>query len=84
MHEANNSKFLTRKWNIVSDNSKANYNATNEITYNAEVLKSSLCDYEDAYILLRVDIYVTTAPETQVAFKNCAPMTKCIPKLKKQ
>ena len=81
LNEANNSKFLTRKWNIVSDNSKANYNATNEITYNAEVLKSSLCDYEDAYILLRVDIYVTAAPETQVAFKNCAPMTKCIPKI---
>ena len=72
---------MTRKWNIVSDNSKANYNAANEITYNPEVLKSSLCDYEDGYILLRVDIYVTAVPETQVAFKNCAPMTKCITKI---
>ena len=29
LYEANDS---TRKWNIVSDNSKANYNAANEIT----------------------------------------------------
>ena len=25
--------------------------------------------------------YVTAAPETQVAFKNCAPFTKCITKI---
>ena len=48
MNEANNSKFVTRKWNIVNDNSKSNYDATNETTYNAEVLKSNLCDYNDA------------------------------------
>ena len=30
LNEANYSKFVTRKWNIVSDNSKANYDAGNE------------------------------------------------------
>ena len=25
LNEVNDSKFVTRKWNIVSDNSKANY-----------------------------------------------------------
>ena len=50
INEANDSKFVTRIWNIVSHNSKANYDATNEITYNIEVLKSNLCDYNDAYI----------------------------------
>ena len=49
-----------------------------EITYNTEVLKSNLCDYNNAYILVRGDITVTAAPQIQVAFKNCAPFTKCI------
>ena len=48
LNEANDSKFVTRKWNIVNDNSKSNYDATNEITYNTEILKSNLCDYRNA------------------------------------
>ena len=58
-----------------------NYNTANEITYNTEVLKSNLCDYSDAYILVRGDITVVAAPTIQVAFKNCAPFTKCITKI---
>ena len=53
LNERNNSKFVTRKWNIVNDNSIANYQEGNEITYDTEVLKSKLCDYNDAYILVR-------------------------------
>ena len=85
MNEANDSKFVTRKWSIVNDNSKSNYGAGNEISYNTEVLKYNLCDYNDAYIsILRGDITVKAAPATQVAFKNCAPFTKCITKFIKQ
>ena len=36
-NEANNSKPVTRKWNIVNVNLKANYDLANEITYNTEV-----------------------------------------------
>ena len=49
LNDANDSKFVTRKWNIVNDNSKANYNAGNE-TYNI--------------IVVRGDITVRAAPET--------------------
>ena len=49
MNEENNSKFMTRKWNIVNDQSNANYDAGNEIIYTIEVLKSNICDYHDAY-----------------------------------
>ena len=47
-----------------------------------EVLKSNLCDYNDAYILVSGDI-ITTANNhaTSIAFKNCAPFTKCITKI---
>ena len=39
LNEANDSKFVTGKWNIVNDNSKTSYDAANEIIYNTEVFK---------------------------------------------
>ena len=51
------------------------------------MLKSSLCDYSDAYILVKGTISVnnTAAAEAavnndnkKVIFKNCAPFTNCI------
>ena len=47
---------MTRNWDIVNDNSKSNYSAGNEITYDIEVLNSNPCDYNDPYILVRSDI----------------------------
>ena len=58
LNEANDSKFI-----IANHNSKLNYDATNEITNNTEISKSSLCEYNDAYILVKGDISV-------VRFKN--------------
>ena len=81
LNDANDSEFVTRKWNIVNDPSKINYNATNEITYNTEVLKFNFCDYNDAHILVKAGICVTAAPEIEAAFKNCAAFTKCITKI---
>ena len=81
LNEASDSKFLTKNWNIVNDQSNANYGVGYEIIHNTEVLKSNLCDYNDAYILIRGDITVAEASETQVSFKNCAPFTKCITKI---
>ena len=80
MYKVNDSKFVTRKWNIINDNAEANYDATNEITYNTEVLKSNLGDYNDGYILVKGDITVTAAAQPQVAFKNCTWFIKCITK----
>ena len=81
LNEANDSKFVARKWNTVNDQSTANYDVGNEIIYNTEVLKDNICDYNDAYILVRGDITVAAAPAAQVSFKNCAPFTKCITKI---
>ena len=67
---------MAAKRNIVNDNSKANFNAGNEIIFNTEFLKSYLCDYTDVYILVRGDTTATAALLTQVAFKNFAPLTK--------
>ena len=65
LNRTNDSKFVTRKWNIVNDQSNANYDVGNEIIYNAEVLKFNLCDYNDAYILVKGNITATAAPTSQ-------------------
>ena len=67
--------------NIVNNQSNADYDVGNEIIYNAELLRLNLCDYNDAYILVKDDITVTAAPGTQVSFKNCVPFIKCITKI---
>ena len=46
-----------------------------------EVIKSNLCDYNNAYILGRGDITVTASLQIQVAFKHCVPFTKYITKI---
>ena len=81
LNEASDFKFVTRKWNIVNNQSNANYDVGNEVIYNTEVLKSNFCDYNDVYILVKRDITITAAPATQVSFKNCVPFTKCITKI---
>ena len=50
LNEANDSKFVTSKWNIVNDQWNANGDVGNEIIYNTEVLKSNLCAYNDVYV----------------------------------
>ena len=55
LNKANNSTFVTKILIIANlkDNLKPNYSAGKEITYNTEILKCNLCDYKDAYILVR-------------------------------
>ena len=47
LNEAGDSRFVIRKWNIVNDQSNANYDVGNEIIYSAEVLKSNIFDNND-------------------------------------
>ena len=44
LNESSNSKFVKRKWDIVNEQSNSSYDVGNEILYNTEVLKPSLCD----------------------------------------
>ena len=61
------------------------YNTNSQIKFKTSVLRSSLYDYSDAYILVKGTI--TVAQETaaapnnankKVIFKNYAPFTSCI------
>ena len=81
------SKFRTRNWVEINDEPRRAYNVNSQITFKTTMLKSSLCDYSDAYILVKGTISVdNTAPagaavnnnDEKVIFKNCAPFTNCI------
>ena len=83
------SKFRTKNWVEINDESRGTYNANSQIKFKTTMLKSSLCDYSDAYILVKRTIAITgegadaagrEADESYkgVAFKNCAPFTNCI------
>ena len=84
------SKFRTRNWVEINDESRGAYNVNSQIKFKTTMLKSSLCDYSDTYILVKGTISVTnTAAEgvaanninKKVIFKNCAPFTNCISKI---
>ena len=73
-----NSKFATKKWYVIDNESKGKYSDENEIKFLTNSLESSLCDYSDAYVLVTRNIAVVGADnKTKVAFKNCAPFRKC-------
>ena len=45
------SKFRTKNWIEVNDQSRGVYNTNIDIRFKATMSKSSLCDYSGAYIL---------------------------------
>ena len=47
------SKFRTRNWIEINDESRGTYNVNSQIKFKTTMLKSSLCDYSDAYILVK-------------------------------
>ena len=59
----------------------AGYDGGNEIVHDTEVSKSNICDYNETYILPKRDITIARDIVTLVAFRNCAPFTKCITKI---
>ena len=85
------SKFGTRNWTEINDESRGNY-ANGDIKFMTTILRSNLCDYADSYILVKGTITVNGAGanadarqvdegDKRVTFKNCAPFTKCISRI---
>ena len=81
------SKFRTRNWVEINNESRGTY-ASNDIKFKTTILRSNLCDYVDAYTLVKGTITITGDGDDAAArqaeerdkgvpFKNCAPFTKC-------
>ena len=78
-------RFVTKKWIEVYDQSEKNYNRNKEIRIKTPMLRSDLCDFSDAYVVVKGDITVTNPNNAKrnksVTFKNNAPFINCITKL---
>ena len=83
------SKFTTRNWVELNDEATGTYSQNKQIKFKTSMLRSSLCNYSDAYILAKGNITVNHTADgaaanntnKKVIFKNCAPFTSCISKI---
>ena len=59
LNDASNkpSKFRKRHWVEINDDIRGAYSANKQITLKTAMLKPSLCDYSDAYILVKGNIW---------------------------
>ena len=85
------SKFRTRNWIEVNDESRGIYTG-NSINFKTTMLRSNLWNFSDAYILVKGTVTITGAGDNAAArevdekykgviFKNCAPFVKCISRI---
>ena len=77
-----------KKWIEVNELSSGHYSVNKNIRCKTSMLRSDLCDYSDAYIVVKETIdLLASAPnennktEKNIAFKNNAPFRSCIPKI---
>ena len=82
------SKFRTKNWIEINDQSRGVYNTNSDIRFKTTMLKSSLYYYSDAYILVKGTITITGAGDDAAArqaderikgvvSKNFAPFINC-------
>ena len=87
----NVSRFITRKWVEVYDQSSSaedRYKPSKQIRFRTSMLRSDLCDFSDAYIVVKGTITLTKINGRGIidirnrflAFKNNAPFSNCISK----
>ena len=79
-------RFITKKWVEVYDQSGGNHNAKKEIGIKTSMLRSDLCHFSNAYIVVKGDITLegdndANKRNENLAFKNNAPFINCISKI---
>ena len=63
-------KFVTKKWIDVYDQSEKNYNPNKEIRIETSMLRTDLCDFNDAYFVVKGDITVTEPDDAKMKNKK--------------
>ena len=85
-------RFITKKWIEVHDQSGSaedRYKPSKQIRFKTSMLRSDLCDFSDAYIVVKRTITLTKTDKRKLfdirnrflSFKNNAPFTNCISKI---
>ena len=81
------SRFITKNWIEVHDQSGETYNTNKQIRFKTSMLRSDLCDFSDAYIVAKGIVTVSADKRNgdemnrQVILKNNAPFISCISKI---
>ena len=77
--------FVTKKWIEVYDQLGGSYNVNKEIRIKTSMLRSDLCYYSDAYIVVKGIITVVRPNDAKrnksIALKINAPFINCISKI---
>ena len=63
-------KFRTKNWIAINDDARGTYNKDSQIKFRISMLKSSLCDYVDAYILVKGIITIASVPPAATNSSN--------------
>ena len=63
------SKLRTKNWVEINDESRENYTTGSDIKFKTTILRSSLCDYADAYIIIKGTIAITGAGDDAAAIQ---------------
>ena len=76
-------RFVTKKWIEVYDQPGGNYNVNKEIRITTSVLRSDLCNYSDAYIIVKGDVTLegnndANKRNKNLPFKNFVLFFNCI------
>ena len=79
-------KFVTRKWFGVNNFSGNQYPINKNIRFKTPIPRSDLCDYSDAYIVLKGTITVggtngnngNNQTDKMLAFNNKTPLRSCM------
>ena len=76
-------RFVTKKWIEVYDQPGGNCNVNKEIIIKKSMLRSDLCDFDNAYIVVKGDITARNDVKRNkaTAFKNNAPFIDFISKI---
>ena len=79
-------RFISKKWIEVYDKSGETYNTNKQIGFKKSMLRPDLCDYSDAYIVVKGDITVEgtnnrNKKTRSLGFKNNASFISCISKI---
>ena len=61
------SKFRTKNWIEINDESRGGYTTCSDIKFKTTMLRSSLCDCADSYILVKGTITITGAGDDATA-----------------
>ena len=74
------SRFRTKNCVEINDDLWKGYTPNKQIKFKTQMLRSSLCDYSDAYIAVK-DVAASNTNK-KLIFKNWAPFVNCLSKIK--